>query len=753
MRFMRDLPALAILACGAALFVWFWDSIPGGLPAFDIYMYYEPNMRYAADRLAAGGSGLLWNAWQSCGEPAFGISSTGYLYPVNLLYLACDPNAALRLVSFANLFIGGVGAYALARELGTGRAAALCGGLAFALGSSTLDLNTWGPQMGAGFVWLPWAMRYAERTLRQPSYGSAVGLGLSLTLALLPGFPQTVFYAYQLIALRALYELASRRAAWQPAPIAWLAAGLALAPLLAAVHLLPGIESAALSVRGGALSPTEMQPGPPFTWASWLRQIDNRFDLFNPLVIVPAAAAGAWWIRRATRRVGLFYLLAALLYLALALGDSTPLFDLYRRLPMGSLFREPPRFTWISGFCLAVLCALGVDALLRPGVRWRVLPAAAVAAALIGLNALAPRGLMPLEWLLGGVLVLGGLLANCGTGWQAGGSGLAVAAIACGLLAFSVVLPTWSGAHGWFGAVRSFPLRRLIDSAVLDHQRDALRRFAARLGPQDRAYFVYRHGDFTFMPKSGSLVDLPVAQDYEPQGARRYADFYTMLRTGRPLQNLNQYYYPLTGPQPLMRPLLDLTAARYVVVVEDPKVPVDRSWLVPLDTSGDRRLTLYENPAALPRARWVPGATLVEEPARLLGFLADRRVDPRRTLLLEAPPPSGFLGAPGAAADGAVVFERNDPEHLVLRVRAPAAGFLQLADQYAPGWTATVDGAPAPILRADYLFRAVEVPAGESVVEFRYRPTIVLAGGAVSAATVASLLGIAYWRRRRRVAG
>lgn len=750
MRSPRDLLALGILAGGAALFVWLWDSIAGGLAAFDIYMYYEPNMRYAAARLAAGGSGLLWNAWQTCGEPAFGISSTGYLYPVNLLYVVFDPHAALRLVSFANLFIGGFGAYLLARELGTGRAAALCGGLAFALGPSTLDLNTWGPQMGAGYVWLPWAMRYTERTLRQPSFASAVGLALSLTLALLPGFPQTVFYAYQLIALRALYEVASRRAAWEPRPIAWLAAGMVLAPLLAAVHLLPGIESAALSVRSGALSPSEMQPGPPFTWDSWRRQIDNRFDLFNPLVIVPAAAAGAWWVRRAFRRVGLFYLLAALLYLALALGESTPLFDLYRRLPMGSLFREPQRFSWITGFCMAVLCALGVDALLRPAIRWRVLPAAAVAAALVGLNALTPRGLMPLEWLLGGALALGGLIATRGARWQVGASGLAIAAIACGLLAFSVVLPTWSGPHGWFGAVRSFPLRRLIDSRVLDQHRDALRRFAARLSPQERSYFVYQHGDFAFMPKSGSLFDLPVAQDYEPQGARRYADFYTLLRTGKPLQNLNQYYYPLTGPQPLMRPLLDLTAARWVVVVEDPKVPFDRSWLVPVEASGDGRLTLYENPAALPRARWVPGAIVAEEPARLLSFLAYRRFDPRRSLQLEEPPPSGFLGTPGAAAGGEVRFVRNDPEHLVVRVRAPAAGFLHLADQYAPGWTATVDGAPAPILRADYLFRAVEVPAGESLVEFRYRPASVRVGAVVSAATAASLCGLALWRRRRQ---
>jgi uncharacterized membrane protein YfhO len=85
---------------------------------------------------------------------------------------------------------------------------------------------------------------------------------------------------------------------------------------------------------------------------------------------------------------------------------------------------------------------------------------------------------------------------------------------------------------------------------------------------------------------------------------------------------------------------------------------------------------------------------------------------------------------------------------VVLRVRAPARGFL-LADQDFPGWRATVDGAPAPILRANYLFRAVEVPAGESTVEFRYVPTSLWLGAAITAATLLAV-GIVTWLRRPR---
>ncbi|RMG12259.1 MAG: hypothetical protein D6731_14195, partial [Planctomycetota bacterium] len=56
------------------------------------------------------------------------------------------------------------------------------------------------------------------------------------------------------------------------------------------------------------------------------------------------------------------------------------------------------------------------------------------------------------------------------------------------------------------------------------------------------------------------------------------------------------------------------------------------------------------------------------------------------------------------------------------QVTAPAAGWLVVADVWYPGWRARVDGVPVPVLRADYLFRAVPVPAGRHQVTLTYRP-------------------------------
>lgn len=49
-------------------------------------------------------------------------------------------------------------------------------------------------------------------------------------------------------------------------------------------------------------------------------------------------------------------------------------------------------------------------------------------------------------------------------------------------------------------------------------------------------------------------------------------------------------------------------------------------------------------------------------------------------------------------------------------------GLLTLHDIYYPGWIADIDGKPAPILRAEILFRGVEVPPGTHHVTFRFAP-------------------------------
>jgi uncharacterized membrane protein YfhO len=75
---------------------------------------------------------------------------------------------------------------------------------------------------------------------------------------------------------------------------------------------------------------------------------------------------------------------------------------------------------------------------------------------------------------------------------------------------------------------------------------------------------------------------------------------------------------------------------------------------------------------------------------------------------------------------------------------------LVLSDVWYPGWRAWLDGAPMPISRANYLYRAVFVSAGDHQVVFSYQPLSFWLGLAISLISCLLLarLGFRYWRLR-----
>jgi uncharacterized membrane protein YfhO len=83
-------------------------------------------------------------------------------------------------------------------------------------------------------------------------------------------------------------------------------------------------------------------------------------------------------------------------------------------------------------------------------------------------------------------------------------------------------------------------------------------------------------------------------------------------------------------------------------------------------------------------------------------------------------------GSPQAALNTAqnltLTYQDGDPNHIKVDLQTPGAGWLVLSDVWYPGWRAWVDGRPAPILRANYLFRAVKVEPGARQVIFAYQP-------------------------------
>ena len=97
------------------------------------------------------------------------------------------------------------------------------------------------------------------------------------------------------------------------------------------------------------------------------------------------------------------------------------------------------------------------------------------------------------------------------------------------------------------------------------------------------------------------------------------------------------------------------------------------------------------------------------------------------------------------------MFAGPDPNRLEVKVEAAAGGWLVLSDIWYPGWSASVDGAPADSYPADVAFRAVWVPPGSSTVTWLYQPTSFRVGVLVSAVALVILIGVVcLWIARRQ---
>lgn len=213
-----------------------------------------------------------------------------------------------------------------------------------------------------------------------------------------------------------------------------------------------------------------------------------------------------------------------------------------------------------------------------------------------------------------------------------------------------------------------------------------------------------------------------------------------------PLVHFVYFAYALMGrPEPAARDMalriLGLANVRYLL--DGPGAKPAAAAVQPIYAGEE--MTVFRNAHAMPRAVFFDG--YAELPLHRLEdwrergrnysaameLLSRTKLDPGKTLLLHDLPSSAVPQAPGTGNGGRVEVSEYLPDRVRLSVEASRPGVVMLSDNDFPGWQAFLDGRPVKTLRSWFTFRAVEVPAGNSVVEFRYRPWPLRLGVVVSA--------------------
>lgn len=171
----------------------------------------------------------------------------------------------------------------------------------------------------------------------------------------------------------------------------------------------------------------------------------------------------------------------------------------------------------------------------------------------------------------------------------------------------------------------------------------------------------------------------------------------TIERVGTPLERMKRFHA--------------LVGAQFIVTpgnVQDPALK--RVW------EGETSVWRYE--PSHPRAWLVGQAIAAPSVEAQMQIIKQRDFQPYAQAVVEGE--VGGLTRPGQAGTASVAAEDTYRVRVTLEASRPA--LLVLADAWYPGWEVTVDGLPAPLLRANYGLKAVAVRAGWHEVIFNYHP-------------------------------
>ncbi len=130
-------------------------------------------------------------------------------------------------------------------------------------------------------------------------------------------------------------------------------------------------------------------------------------------------------------------------------------------------------------------------------------------------------------------------------------------------------------------------------------------------------------------------------------------------------------------------------------------------------------------------------------------------IDPRHTAVVD----SRFTAIVGQAqavdSTCTAVMKTYDANRLTYEVNSPKGGVVVFSEIYYPGWQAFIDGREVEVGRADYILRALQVPAGKHEVVMTFDPvslhtTETIAYIALALLLVGILAGIVLHIRRPR---
>jgi hypothetical protein len=753
---------LALLAWTGALLAFFRDAVflRKALFYFDITEINYPYRDFLAREFRAGRFSR-WHPGLYDGFPLYAESQAGYWHPLKFaLYPWLATWQALNLDTVLSIWLTGLATYGWLRRH-VGPSGALTGAALFGL-SGFVWAHLIHTSMTNALVSVPLAFWGLEVACEGGKLrGVALG-ALALACQVFAGHLQDTILTGGALGIWSIYRaLTASGVRARLRPIGFVATLGALGVAVSAVQWVPSKNLLDRSPREGGLTWEQITYG---SWSPELlptlvlreaygtlaRDTDwpdgyypyHEMNAYLGLIGMALAVIGAGACR--DRWVGAWIVLAGL-GLLFMLGRYSCLFDYMNLVPIVGSSRIPVRYhLWVS-LAVAALASVGVDRLARPG-RVRLGAASAFVVAILAASAAilayvylpvwtnerrwtAPEHQEHFRWLgrelaiaFGRTLALGlaawALIARASK--EPGVdrrrrlvAGLPLLVIADLLGSHALDVPTIDPSY-WTSPPPTVARIKADPGTIRVH--GVAERSAAEPG------FASRDVDFFEIrdPLAWSLAPvwgLSSSLGHTPIYPRRLLTFHEHCGSGGTRFDVEGVTHLVTG-----RPIAGFPG----------KVERVGSALIHRNASAQPRARLMARPAYV--GDEVGAARALEE---LGADIHDRVIveDPDRPL------------PQGAVAEGSARIVVDLPERVEVEVDAKAPAYLVLADTFDPGWSATVDGRPAPIRPAFAAFRAVFLEGGRHRVVFAYEPAGFRLGLILTTLGLIAVLGCLAWPR------
>lgn len=713
----------------------------------DQYIGGFPVREFAARMMTETGGFPLWNPYLFAGMPYVAAMHGDIFYPTFLLRLVLGVDVGMTWGMILHLWLAGVFTYWFLRSTGLSFWAALVGGLAYMMSGPIAGLVSPGHDgklfISALFPLMLLCLTWGIRDDKKWAWGL---LMLVSGLGVLTPHPQ--LYQYMLLGAGAyglLLAFGGEVKLATPVAIKRLAfslAGILGGWLIGAIQFVPVFEYIDWSPRAGgkgwdhavsySMPPEELINGylPQFSGILtdyWGRnQIHFHSDYIGVAVLM-LAVAGAFWGRRKESWFWLGFLTIAVLW---SLGGFTPFYNLvFYLVPGAKFFRAPSTFYYLAQFATAVLAARGVERLLTQGLpRKHIMGWVGFGVVMILLSVsgvlrdvftgVVPGNAQDTRWMdrftdpvaraamsAGALRSLLVVLAVCGVILAVERKKLTTA-LAAGALAAVMLVDFWSIERLYWNfsppAAELYKSDAIIEYIKAQPEPGRVVNLLVRTPPAGRDAFL--NGDAYMVHK------IRLACGYHGNQIGRYdrlldAANCTSNNITNPVfwQIANIQWFVYNDSTPLFSGLERVMGP----VTNGAGTPV---WL--FKVPGD-------NPAA-----WVTTAIMKQPDDVVEGALKDPRF-PARSVALFAPDAPVQGQQLSAAPEPLAITTRiptYDPGHIVVELSAPApaGSALMVSENFYPGWTATVDGKPGAVYRADLSLMGVPLPTGATKVELTF---------------------------------